>query len=53
MKPFTVFIDVDDTLVRSVGPKRIPMPGVLAELRRLENAGAIMYLCGSTHSSPT
>jgi len=28
-----VFVDVDDTLVRSVGTKRIPMRGVVASIR--------------------
>jgi len=35
MKNPIVFVDVDDTLVRSVGTKRIPMPAVIAEVKRL------------------
>jgi len=37
------FIDVDDTLVRSVGGKRIPMPNSVAEVRRLHADGWELY----------
>jgi phosphoserine phosphatase len=47
MKPRVVFVDVDDTLVRSVGPKRIPMPGVVARVKELHAAGAVLYLWSS------
>ena len=40
-------MDVDDTLVRSVGTKRIPMPGVVAEVRRLHAEGAQIFLWSS------
>jgi hypothetical protein len=46
-KPLTVFIDVDDTLTRSVGTKRIPIPAVVAKIRRLKDEGAAMYLWSS------
>lgn len=39
-----IYVDVDDTLVRSAGSKRIPMPGVVADARALHAAGAEMYL---------
>jgi Predicted hydrolases of the HAD superfamily len=42
-----IFVDVDDTLVRSVGTRRIPMPGVLAEIRELFKNGAELYLWSS------
>jgi|SRR3974390_2493174 len=42
-----VFVDVDDTLVRSVGSKRIPMPRVMDRVRRLHNEGATLYLWSS------
>ena len=42
-----VFVDVDDTLIRSVGAKRIPMPGVVARVRELHASGAEMYLWSS------
>lgn len=42
-----VFIDVDDTLVRSVGTKRIPMPAVIEGVRQLKVEGATLYLWSS------
>jgi cation transport ATPase len=47
MTPRIVFVDVDDTLVRSVGVKRIPMPGVVAAVRALHRQGAALYLWSS------
>ncbi len=35
-----VYFDIDDTLVRSVGAKRIPMPSVIETVRRLKSEGA-------------
>ncbi len=45
--PRVVFIDVDDTLVRSVGTKRIPIPAVIARVRQLKQEGVILYLWSS------
>ncbi|MES2070031.1 MAG: DUF705 domain-containing protein [Pseudomonadota bacterium] len=42
-----VFVDVDDTLVRSVGTKRIPMPSVIAQVRRLKAEGATLFMWSS------
>ena len=42
-----VYVDVDDTLVRTVGPKRIPNPEVVAHVRDLRRQGADLY-CWST-----
>jgi len=47
MKPRVVFVDVDDTLIRSVGAKRIPMPGVVAQVRAMHEAGTLLYLWSS------
>lgn len=47
MRQRVVFVDVDDTLVRSVGTKRIPMPPVIARVRALHQAGAALYLWSS------
>ena len=47
MKPHVVFVDVDDTLVRSVGTTRIPMPAVVAQVRRLHAEGATLFLWSS------
>ncbi len=45
--PRIVFVDVDDTLVRSVGAKRIPMPRVVASVRELHDKGVELYLWSS------
>ena len=42
-----IFFDVDDTLVRSVGAKRIPMPGVVRAVHSLHEQGAELYLWSS------
>lgn len=42
-----VFVDVDDTLVRSVGSKRIPIPHVVQRVRELHANGA-QLTCWST-----
>jgi phosphoglycolate phosphatase-like HAD superfamily hydrolase len=42
-----VYVDVDDTMVRSVGAKRIPMPNVIADVRRLKAEGVTLYLWSS------
>ena len=47
MKTRVVFVDVDDTLVRSVGPKRISMPSVVARVKALHAEGAVLYLWSS------
>ena len=47
MQPLIVYVDVDDTLVRSVGSKRIPIKPVIDHIRQLHNNGAKLY-CWST-----
>jgi predicted HAD superfamily phosphohydrolase YqeG len=47
VKQRVVFVDVDDTLVRSVGTKRIPMTAVIARVRELHAAGVALYLWSS------
>lgn len=42
-----VFVDVDDTLVRSAGTKRIRMPATLQRVRELHAEGATLYLWSS------
>jgi predicted HAD superfamily phosphohydrolase YqeG len=44
MQGRVIYVDVDDTLVRSYGTKRIPMPQVIARVRELKAAGATLYL---------
>jgi len=47
MKQRVIFVDVDDTLIRSVGTKRIPMPLVVARVRALHQQGVALYLWSS------
>lgn len=47
MNQHIIFVDVDDTLIRSVGTKRVPMPGVIAAVRELHQQGAQLYLWSS------
>ena len=45
-----IFVDVDDTLVRSVGTKRIPIPSVIEVVRQLKAQGDVLY-CWSSGGS--
>jgi predicted HAD superfamily phosphohydrolase YqeG len=42
-----VYVDVDDTLVRSFGSKRIPMTEMVAFVRSLKQQGATLYCWSS------
>ncbi len=42
-----IYVDVDDTFVRSVGTKRIPMPATIRHIRALKEQGAQMYCWSS------
>lgn len=53
MKQRVVFVDVDDTLIRSVGSKRIPMPSVVSKVRALHASGAIVKSNGRDHAAST
>jgi hypothetical protein len=46
-RPVVIYVDVDDTLIRSVGTKRIPIPNVVRHVRRLKEDGAVL-VCWST-----
>jgi hypothetical protein len=46
-QPLIVYVDVDDTFVRSVGAKRIPMSQVIRHIRQLHQEGAILYCWSS------
>ena len=41
------YIDVDDTLVRSFGSKRIPMTRMIEKVRELHAAGVVLYCWSS------
>ncbi|MGJ5633060.1 DUF705 domain-containing protein [Nostoc sp. CALU 1950] len=45
-----IFVDVDDTLVRSVATKRIPIASVIKVVRQLKVQGAVLY-CWSSGGS--
>lgn len=42
-KSLIVYVDVDDTLVRSSGGKRIPIPATIRQIRSLKEQGAELY----------
>jgi hypothetical protein len=42
-----IYVDVDDTLVRSAGSKRIPIPAVIQHVIQLRAEGAIVYCWSS------
>ncbi len=45
--PLVVYVDVDDTFVRSYGAKRIPIPAVIQHVRALWQQGAELYCWSS------
>src|ERR1700710_1959989 len=42
-----IYVDVDDTIVRSSGTKRIPIPLVIQHVKELKQQGAVMYCWSS------
>lgn len=46
-RPLVVFVDIDDTLVRSFGSRRIAMTSVVARIRALHAEGAVLYAWSS------
>lgn len=44
MKREIIYIDVDDTLVRFAGRKRIPIPQAIERVRAFHKDGALLYL---------
>src|SRR5262245_4536499 len=45
--PLVVYVDVDDTLIRTAGSKRIPVSGVADHVAALATGGAILYCWSS------
>ena len=41
--PLIVFVDIDDTLIRNFGSKRVPLTPVVNSIRRLHADGAVLY----------
>ena len=46
-RPLIIYVDVDDTLVRSFGSKRIVMSAVVQRVRELHAEGAVLYCWSS------
>lgn len=46
-----IYVDIDDTLVRSFGSKRIPMTSTIALVRELKKRGITMYCWSSGGAS--
>lgn len=46
-KEYVAYVDVDDTLVRSFGSKRIPITGGINFVRELKKAGATLFCWSS------
>ena len=42
-----VYVDVDDTLIRTTGTKAVPVGGVASHLRALASGGAVLYCWSS------
>ncbi len=47
MSSLVIYVDVDDTLVRSFGSKRIPMDHVVSHVRELASDGATLFCWSS------
>ncbi len=45
--PTIVYVDVDDTFVRSVGTKRIPIPAVIRTIKLWKEQGETLYCWSS------
>lgn len=42
-----IYVDVDETLVRNYGTKRIPMPNVVNHIKQVHEQGAVLYCWSS------
>jgi hypothetical protein len=47
VKNLVAYVDVDDTLVRSFGSKRIPMTEMVSHVRDLHRDGVVLYAWSS------
>lgn len=45
--PLVIYVDIDDTLIRSFGSKRIPMGRMVQRIAELKQAGADLYCWSS------
>lgn len=39
-----IYVDVDDTLIRSIGTRRIPIPATVGLVKALKDRGAALFL---------
>ncbi len=46
-RPLYIYVDVDDTFVRSFSSKRIPIPSVIEHVKQLKKDGAQLYCWSS------
>lgn len=46
-RPIYIYVDVDETLVRNYGTKRIPMPNVVSHIKQLHKQSAVLYCWSS------
>lgn len=46
-RPLVVYVDIDDTLIRSVGAKRIPITPAIEHVRELHAQGAELFCWSS------
>ena len=47
-RPLIVYVDVDDTLIRSFGSKQIPLTGVIESVRKLCAGDGVTAYCWSS-----
>lgn len=43
-RTLVIYVDVDDTLIRTLGTKRVPIPTAISHVRALHTQGAVLYL---------
>jgi hypothetical protein len=46
-RPLIVYVDIDDTLIRSAGPRRMPIPAAIQHVRDLHAQRALLYCWSS------
>ena len=46
-RTLVIYVDVDDTLIRTLGTKRVPIPTAISHVRALHTQGAVLYCWSS------
>ncbi|MGB5969457.1 MAG: DUF705 domain-containing protein [Spirulinaceae cyanobacterium] len=44
---FNIYVDIDDTLIRSYGSKRMPITATIEHIKELKKQGAVLYCWSS------